>query len=212
MEIKKCSSCEVEKSLRYFGKDSSRKDGLKYKCVNCDKKYAKINYTKYKEKHNHYMKEWYQKNKDAHSENSKNWRENNPKRFREIQGKYKENNIEKIREYSNNYKKQKRKTDLNYKIKVNLRERMRDCLKNNYKKGKALELLGCSVNEYVIYLEQQFDESMNWENYGTYWEIDHIKQLHTFDLTQTYNHSKAFNYKNTRPLTITKNRQRKKYE
>ena len=52
---------------------------------------------------------------------------------------------------------------------------------------------------------------MNWENYGTYWEIDHIKQIITFDLNLEENQYLAFNYKNTRPLSSKENKSRPKF-
>ena len=59
-------------------------------------------------------------------------------------------------------------------------------------------------------LESLFDDEMNWDNYGKYWEIDHIIPLFTFDFSNPINISKAFNYTNTRPLSIEKNRSRPK--
>lgn len=43
---------------------------------------------------------------------------------------------------------------------------------------------------------------MSWSNYGTYWEIDHIKELWEFDLSKRKQFLKAVNYKNLQPLTI----------
>ena len=39
--MKTCNVCKVEKPLSCFGKDSTRVDGLKYKCKQCRKKLAK---------------------------------------------------------------------------------------------------------------------------------------------------------------------------
>ena len=51
---------------------------------------------------------------------------------------------------------------------------------------------------------------MNWENYGTYWEIDHIKQVNTFDLKYFENQQQCFYYTNLRPLEKIENRKRPK--
>ena len=40
---------------------------------------------------------------------------------------------------------------------------------------------------------------MNWENWGIYWEIDHIIPL---------NKGGTFHFSNTQPLTITNNRKK----
>ena len=42
---------------------------------------------------------------------------------------------------------------------------------------KTQEILGCSFEEFKIYLEEQFDENMNWDNQGSYWHMDHKKPI-----------------------------------
>jgi 5-methylcytosine-specific restriction endonuclease McrA len=37
-----------------------------------------------------------------------------------------------------------------------------------------MEILGCTFEEFKVYLESKFDENMNWENQGSYWQMDHI--------------------------------------
>jgi Uri superfamily endonuclease len=46
---------------------------------------------------------------------------------------------------------------------------------------------------------------MNWNNYGTYWHIDHIKSCASYDLTIIENQKECFNYKNLRPLEAIEN-------
>lgn len=74
---------------------------------------------------------------------------------------------------------------------------------NQYlKKGnhdKSIDILGCSIKEWIVYLEQQWDNNMTWENHGTYWEIDHIYPL---------SKGGSFHYTNTQPLTKLENRQK----
>ena len=79
-------------------------------------------------------------------------------------------------------------------------------LKN--KSNSSEELLGCPIEEYIVYLEQHFNQNMTWENYGIYWEIDHTKPISSFDLTKEQEIKKCFNYKNTKPLSINENRQK----
>jgi hypothetical protein len=50
---------------------------------------------------------------------------------------------------------------------------------------------------------------MNWENYGTYWEIDHKKELYRFDLSNPIQQKEAFHFTNTQPLSIEKNRKKR---
>lgn len=68
------------------------------------------------------------------------------------------------------------------------------------KKSKQTnEYLGCSYEEYFVYLEQRFDSNMNWDNYGTYWEIDHIHPL---------SKGGSFHYTNTQPMEVIENRKK----
>jgi hypothetical protein len=92
----------------------------------------------------------------------------------------------------------KRRKDPNTKLKEALRARIYNSMRNN-KNNTSLEYLGCSINEYKTHLENQFTPEMNWENWGIYWEIDHIIPL---------SKGGTFHFSNTQPLTITNNRKK----
>ena len=62
-------------------------------------------------------------------------------------------------------------------------------------------MLGCTIGELKIYLEQQFKPGMTWENHiidG--WHIDHIRPLSSFDLTVLEQYKQACHYTNLQPL------------
>lgn len=89
------------------------------------------------------------------------------------------------------------------RIKDALRSRVRVAL-HQYKKGSrkgggAVKDLGCSIEELLTHLESQFTTGMSWENYGE-WELDHIKPLSLFDLTDSVQFKEAANFKNLQPL------------
>lgn len=90
-------------------------------------------------------------------------------------------------------------TDIQFKLKNNLRRRLRNALKGDYKKGSAVELLGCSVVEFKQYLESKFQVGMSWENYGK-WHIDHIIPLSSVDLTDFECLRRVCHYSNLQPL------------
>jgi hypothetical protein len=48
------------------------------------------------------------------------------------------------------------------------------------KRGKYNTPLGYTWAQLAEHLEQQFTADMAWDNWGTVWEIDHIKPLSTF--------------------------------
>ena len=105
--------------------------------------------------------------------------------------------------------KEYRKNSPTYRLRENIGHYIRQALINSVSKsGTYKEYLGCSVKEYRYYLEKQFTPEMNWDNYGQYWEIDHIHPISKFDLGNINEIKKAFNYTNTQPLSIKDNRQK----
>jgi len=126
--------------------------------------------------------------------------------------KYKDFNREKRKEYQKKYFQENKKKIYNYKKgyfqnnpEVKLTNSMRKKVANELNKGfrfmsSTMKYLGCNFNEYSEYLENQFDKNMSWENYGEYWEIDHIIPL---------SKGGSFYYTNTQPLTVEENRKKK---
>ncbi len=179
---KTCSKCGIEKELSEFNISKINKGGFRGECKNCQKIYRDNN----KEKLSKQRKEYYQKNKLKESLQNK---------------KYRKSHKIQINEYDKKYKNEKKKNDINYLIKTKLRTRLSQALKRNQKFGKTLNLLGCSIEQFKIYLESQFTKGMNWDNYGIYgWHIDHKKPCAKFDLSKPSEQYKCFHYSNLQPL------------
>lgn len=113
---KKCYKCKIEKDIKSFTKNKTRKDGLEPRCKSCAKEYRDAN----KERAAKYKKEYYQANKDKISasgkiyrelnkERIKDWREMNKERLSEYRKiyykKYYQSNKEKFSENSKRYQK-----------------------------------------------------------------------------------------------------------
>ena len=92
----------------------------------------------------------------------------------------------------------KRRKNPKTKLKEALRTRIYNSMKTN-KERSTLEYLGCSIDQYKTHLETQFTPNMNWDNWGSYWEIDHIIPL---------SKGGTFYFLNTQPLTKTANRKK----
>ena len=196
--MKKCTKCNVDKPLNEFYKHKTHKDGLKHKCKECLKKFQKNYRQKNKDKIREYSKQWKKDNPEYQKQWSKKNKTynkvNKEKKYQANKKWYKEN-----KEYHNKWIKQRRLTDIEFRLRHNLRIRINQAIhKFNFKKkNTSIEELGCSIQKYVVYLGQQFDKNMNWGNYGTYWEIDHIYPV---------SKGGSFHYTNTQPLTIEENR------
>ena len=102
------------------------------------------------------------------------------------------------------YHKFKTLTDPNYKIRKNLRRRIKDALDGKLKHSKTIELLGCSIESFRKHLEERFQPNMGWHNYGS-WHIDHIRPCASFDLSDTEQQKQCFHYTNTQPLWAVDN-------
>jgi hypothetical protein len=86
-------------------------------------------------------------------------------------------------------------------------------LAKSQKMKKSMELVGCSIEFLIKYLEDQFVDGMSWENRGKgidKWHIDHIRPCNTFDLTREDDQKRCFHYTNLRPLWEKDNLERPK--
>ena len=101
----------------------------------------------------------------------------------------------------------KRCQNLDWKLKNRLRVRLYGVLKNQgvVKSSRTLDLLGCSHEHFRKHIEERFDENMSWENYGTYWHIDHIRPCASFDLHDENQQRQCFHYTNLQPLEAKAN-------
>lgn len=111
------------------------------------------------------------------------------------------NNKEHIIRVSVKRKRLKYCTDISFKLKHQLRARLRTAIKRNYKAGSAIRDLGCSIEELKTYLESKFLTGMDWDNHTiSGWHIDHIIPLSSFDLSDPNQLKKACHYTNLQPL------------
>lgn len=152
--------------------------------------------------------------KVCHALTKKIYQENNKEARKEYLKKYTRENKELIskrnKDYQNKnrkklsaYEKAKRNSDPIYKLKRNLRTRLRSVLKGKYKSGSAVQDLGCTGDELKIYLETLFEPGMSWDNYGNkqgQWSIDHIIPLSKVDLTNQEELFKVCHYTNLKPM------------
>lgn len=84
----------------------------------------------------------------------------------------------------------------------NIRKRLRDAFKG---KGGCMSVVGCSHDELMIHLQSKFTEGMYFNNYGTYWHVDHIVPLSRFDLSDPYQVKMANHWTNLQPLEAKRN-------
>lgn len=191
--MKTCSKCHKEKGNEEFGKDKYSRNGLLTQCKECRIEYATQyrNSGKYKlvdekrrksERRKKYLKEYYS-------------RETVKKIRRDYYREYvKTDNMKMKRAY---YMK-KRREEPSFRLRSRISSYISAALRG--KNGLHVEdFLGCSIEEYMQYLEDRFQEGMTWDNYGK-WHVDHIKPVSSFNLNEESQRFDCFHYTNTQPL------------
>ena len=112
---------------------------------------------------------------------------------------YRKQTRDHIREYKRNWEQQRAKTHPEFRIKQSLRGRIFDTVKHGHKSDKTMNLLGCSIEYFIAYLQSKFQAGMTLDNYGE-WHIDHIRPCASFDLTCPMQQRVCFHYTNLQPL------------
>ena len=188
MYTKVCSVCQVEKLIDDFEKRNNKPT---YRCKECLSKYHKKYYIQNQDKLKNKTSDF----RNNNPEYMKNWRKNNVEKLINQKRNWYSKNRDKINENERN----RRKNDIEYKIKKNLRRRVNQVITRDCKSTSTIELLGCSVYNFLKYMESKFIDDMSWDNYGQ-WHIDHIVPCSSFDLTDLEQQKLCFHYSNLQPL------------
>lgn len=104
------------------------------------------------------------------------------------------------------------KKDMRFRITKILRRRYKFCVKGkNFTKNKE-KIIGCNISEALTHLEKQFTGNMTWENYGEFWEVDHILPVKLLGENPTEELiCLVFNYRNLQPLSKLQNNLKSDY-
>jgi hypothetical protein len=170
METKVCTKCNIEKELKYFNKMSKVKCGVRSYCRECQSIESKKYRIDNKEKIKEYNTKWNKENQEYYKKYFEEYNKLNYEKEKERKLKWSRDN----KEYSNNYQKQRKKEDILFRLKTNIRTSVNRYLK--YKSKHTFEIVGCSPQFLKEHLESQFIDGMTWENRSE-WHIDHIIPL-----------------------------------
>lgn len=224
--MKICKKCSIEKDYSEYYKDKKSKDDHENTCILC-RKYQKVIYWKnnkdkltdkrklFNENNKEHIKErqkkYYQENKEKISENKEKYKNNNKKKLRESSRRYRENNKEKVLNSNRIYKERKKECVI-FKLTQTIRSAITKSLKRNEftKNLKTKDIIGCSFEEFKLYIESKFEDWMTWENHGIYtgkynetWQLDHIIPIsHAITEDDVY---KLNRFDNFQPLCSMKN-------
>ena len=116
------------------------------------------------------------------------------------------------RDTRNKRTREREKNDLNFYLSRRLRARSKNAIKFATGETSLIKtdiLHGCDIEFIRKHLESLFEEGMSWENHGLLkdgWQIDEIRPVSSFDLTDIRQQKVCFNWRNRQPLWSTENR------
>ncbi len=220
-----CTKCNLEKPLDEFNNRKNTKDGKRSDCKKCfaatcllwknnNLEIVKENKNKWatnnKERVKINQRKWYDKNLEYKKQYDVSFRNENLLEIQKYQKDWYLNNKEHKASYDKNYKKLNRllinekaklyrRTNPKRRIISNIRTRL--CKLVIKKSSHTVDLIGCSPDFYIKHIENQFTESLNWDNI----QIDHIIPFAYFDVENSEELKKACHWTNTQPLLISDN-------
>lgn len=232
---KSCRGCFALLPLHEYSKNRRYKDELDPKCKSCHQRYYQEHYDqkreifkRWRQKHPEYAKQYressearrdyerqyYLQHKTKYIASVQKQRELNPLYVLQREQIYRKQNREKINEYHREWKAEKRKTDVQYRLKSNVSRRIRyelnTLLKSGTKKNyRTLEYLSTSVEHLQNYLGGRFEIGMNWQNYGRVWHMDHIIPCAYWNFKRETDSLLCWHYRNLSPLWSSKNKSKK---
>jgi len=246
-----CKECTLKSNKSYNKENHKAKCKEYYiknkdKLLNKQKEYNINNKDKINEYHDQYRKDnadylkeyrvdYYEQNKESIKAKVKKYRSNNLDKIKENNKKFYNDNKEEItrknREYyqknkskiiKKNIESEKRRllTDPSFKLRKRVSKSIARYI-NGSKDGSCLNHLPFSIAELKNHLEDNFDEWMNWDNYGPYikdkwdnedqntwkWNLDHIIPHSEFKYSSMKDESfkKCWSLNNLRPLSAKQN-------
>jgi hypothetical protein len=249
--MKVCSKCDIEKEEFEFSQENNLCNGCFKEQVEIIKKRRSEYYKKNKEELNKKKKIYYQNNREKflslskecyernkeekkaygrqyHKKNrekilkqKKEYQKNNKEVLYKRKKEYRKKNKDYIRNHKREYERQRRKTDVCFRIRKIVSMRVSNALKisGSCKNSSVLKHLPYTIEELKTHLESQFESWMSWENHGPYdkyekrWHIDHIipQYLLPYDSMDHPNFLKCWALENLRPLEAIENLRRGKF-
>lgn len=127
--------------------------------------------------------------------------------------RYYQENKDKVIKYQQDHRteiatceKRRRANNIGCRLKINIRNGVRQSIKGTKQYKHSIDLLGCTIPEVRNHLERQFKPGMSWDNWGTHgWHIDHIIPLDYFNFADPEQQKRAWHYTNLQPLWATDN-------
>jgi hypothetical protein len=180
-DIKTCIRCKEDKECPY---------GRRI-CKECQRLFCR----EYKAKNREKIAEYNRKYKAEHKEEISDYNQ-----------KYNKENREAIQTRQTIQHRERRQIDYNYKKTLALRKSLQNIMNNRIKYSKILD---CSRDTLIEWLQFNFAEDMNMDNYRELWCLDHVMPCSIFDFEKNKEDEiRCFHWSNLRPLYVNENARR----
>lgn len=209
--MKACSKCHELKPKSDFYSDKRRKDGLYSSCKSCFKEVCDDWAARNPEKVKARQRNWKLANPEKDKAKNDRYWANHPEKYKEKNRrhaiKWRAENPEKALEHARTQNRKIRSTPKGH-VSNNISREMNRSLRAG-KAGRHWEtLVDFTVDQLKSHLEKKFTPEMNWENYGSVWEIDHKIPIavHNFEKPEDLDFRLCWSLKNLQPLGKAENR------
>ena len=166
-----------------------------WRCCKCEKDCLKTNFQKSKNMSDGLHPQCIYCRKVYYNENREKTRKYYSENRDKIRKTFSENR-DQINTRMNEYFKNRIRTDVNFRLIRNTRRRIDHALNDKSKSSSTKEILGIDTDTYKLWIEFQMAPEMNWSNI----EIDHVKPISSFDISDDEQLKEAFNWRNAQLL------------
>jgi hypothetical protein len=201
MECKICDTCEITKSIDKYRKYTDKDNSYSKTCKKCLNEQDKLRKKIARQKK---LETFMAKCEMCEEEKTL-------KEFSKLKKFYKKKICiscypKFLSKQKNEWCKHETATNINYRLKKSLAARLRNVLNKN---DLTMNYIGCNIQYLREWFEYNFTSEMCWDNYGSYWSIDHIIPVCKFDLTNEDEKFKCWNWSNLMPVTVNFNSSKK---
>lgn len=211
--MKVCTQCKEAKEEVEFSFDKRNKCGLQSACRECQRNANRQRYNQNRETLNKKAQVWRDENREyvrkrarrqyRKIKDSKEWKD----RHRVFVNRWKSNNPDKVKAINNRHDARKR-TTARGKLSHAMSRDINASIRRGSKDGRTWEsLAGYTIEQLKVHLEKQFSPGMSWENYGSYWHIDHKtpESAFNFETPEDIDFKRCWAMKNLQPLEAKAN-------
>ena len=206
--MKRCSTCNKEKDLELFDRQSSTFSGYRSSCKQCRKTKRSLQKDIISKRNKAYL----DKNKEEVNSRRRQRYLDNIEENRAKKRVYYYKNKDSIKELARKrqpkksaYAKRVYHENINVRLHTIVSGHIRKSLsRKQHKTSKYLALFGYSIPDLKVHLEDLFVEGMSWDNFGE-WHIDHIKPKVLFDCSDEEQLKQCWSLDNLQPLWAVDN-------